>query len=166
MRRNAKLSVIVAILVCMAAACDSQQAVTLDDLLGAEDMEQFNKRAAQARSQGRNGISLLLAVIDDSLETKYDVFSYGKLNASITHLRDLAADGIYTTESVPTLIRAIEEQVAITDTLVTAETLQKITGIDAGYDADFVSGYEVEDEERREEMISQWRQWYAANSGR
>lgn len=166
MRRNAKLAVLAAILGCMVAACSPQRAVTLDDLLGAEDMEQFNKYAAQAKSQGINGIPLLLAMIDDSLKTKHSVFSYGKLNTSITHLHDLAADGISTMESVPILIRAIEEQVTIEDTLVTAETLQMITGVDVGYDADFVSSYEVEDEERREEMISLWRQWYAANPNR
>jgi hypothetical protein len=148
----------------MVAACNLQRAVTLDDLLGAEDMEQFNRYAAQAKSQGLDGIPLLLAVVDDSLETKHEVFSYGKLNTSIMHLHDLAAGGVYTLESVPILIRTIEEQVAIEDTLVTAETLQMITGVDAGYDAGFVSSYRVEDEERREEMISQWRQWYAANA--
>ena len=129
-------------------------------------MEQFNRHAMHVKEQGVDGIPLLLAVIDESLKTKHNVFSYGKLNTVITHLRDLAANGIYTTESVPVLIRAVEEQVAITDTLVTAETLQIITGVDAGYDAAFVSSYKVEDEERREEMISQWRQWYAANSRR
>ena len=164
MRRKAQLAIVVAILGCMAAACSPQRAVTLDDLLGAEDTEQFNKHARQVKSQGVDGIPLLLAVIEDSLETKHNVFSYAKLNASITHLHNLAAAGIYTVQSVPVLIRAVEEQVAITDTLVTAKTLQMITGVDAGYDADFVSSYKVEDEERRQEMISAWRRWYAANS--
>lgn len=165
MKHKTKLAMVVVILGCMAAACSPQRTVSLDDLLGAEDMEQFNRYSAQVKEQGVDGIPLLLAVIDDSLETKHNVFSYGKLNTAITHLRDLAADGIYTVESVPVLIRAVEEQVAITDTLVTAETLQMITGVDAGYDAAFVSSYKVEDEERREEMIATWRRWYAAKSG-
>ena len=54
----------------------------------------------QVKSQEINGIPLLLAVIDDSLDTKHNVFSYGKLNNSITYLHDLAADGIYTVQSV------------------------------------------------------------------
>jgi hypothetical protein len=162
--RNTYFVVAVALLGCVVAACNPQRAVTLDDLLHAEDMEQFNMYAARAKSKGIDGIPLLLAVIDDSLETKYNVFSYGKLNTSIVHLHDLAADGIYTLESVPILIQAIEEQTAIVDTLVTAETLQAITGVDSGYDAGFVSSYRVEDEERREEMISQWREWYVDNS--
>ena len=164
MNRSALLAATVMLIGCFFVACNSSREVTLDDLLAAEDMEQFNKFAAQAKSKGRDGIPLLLAVIDDSLKTKHEVFSYGKLNSSVLHLHDLAVDGVYTVESVPILIRAIEEQIAITDTLVTADTLQMISGVDVGYDAEFVGGYRVEDEERREEMISQWRQWYDANT--
>lgn len=166
MKRNSNLATAILMLCCMMVACSPQRTVTLDDLLGAEDMEQFNRYAAQVKEQGVDGIPLLMAVIDDSLESKYSVFSYGKLNTCIMHLRDLAEDNIYAVESVPVLIRAIDEQIAITDTLVTASVLQMITGVDVGYDAEFVSSYQVEDEERREEMISQWRQWYTANSGR
>lgn len=160
MNRSTVMAVTAAMVCCLVVACNSGRAVTLNDLLAAEDMEQFNRYAAHAKSQGLDGIPLLLAVIDDSLKTKYEVLSYGKLNTSILHLRDLAADGVYTVESVPILIRAIEEQIAIADTLVTANTLQIISGVDVGYDADFVSSYRVENEEQREEMISQWREWY------
>ena len=165
MKHKTKLAMVVVILGCMAAACSPQRATSLDDLLGAEDLEQFNEHAMQVKEQGVEGIPVLLAVIDDSLKTKYSVFSYGKLNTSIKHLHDLATEGVYTKESVPVLVRAIEAQTAITDTLVTAETLQMITGVNAGYDAAFVSSYKVEDEERRKEMIAEWRHWYADNSG-
>lgn len=162
MMRSTKLAALVAVLGFAVTGCNPHRVVTLDDLLDAKNMEEFNRYAAQAKSQDLEGIPLLLAVIDDSLETKYDVFSYGKLNTSIQHLHDMAADDVYTVDSVPTLIRVIEEQTAIADTLVTAEILEMITGVDVGYDADFVLSYGVEDEERREEMILQWRKWYAA----
>jgi hypothetical protein len=60
---------------------------------------------------------------------------------------------------VPTLIRALEEQPAMADTLLTAETLRMITGLDVGYDADFVSTYTSDDEGKRREMIAKWKGW-------
>jgi len=166
MKRNVRFVVVAFTLACMLVGCLPQRTVTLEELLQAEDMEEFNKYAIRAKSQGIDGIPLLLAIIDDSLESKYSVFSYGKLNTSIMHLHDLAADNVHTVESVPVLIRAIDEQIAITDTLVSADTLRMITGVNVGYDSDFVSTYKVDDEDQRQEMISAWSRWYATNSRR
>ena len=60
---------------------------------------------------------------------------------------------------MPLLIRALEEQPAIEDTLLTADTLRMVTGIDVGYNADFVSTYTIDDEEKRREMIAKWKAW-------
>jgi hypothetical protein len=140
--------------------CESRSDVSVEDLLQAQDMEEFNKHASAAESLGTSGIPLFLKVIDDSLDSRYSVFGYGKLNSSIFHLHDMALRGVFDVRSVPVLVRAIEEQIAIEDTLVTADTLRIITGIDPGYDADFVSSYTPEEEETRRAMIAPWREWY------
>jgi hypothetical protein len=144
-------------------ACGSRTDVTVEDLVQAEDLEEFNMYASAVKSLGADGIPIFARVIDDSLDSKYDVLSYGKLNSSIFHLHDLASRGTFDLNSVPILIRAIEEQIAIEDTVVTADTLRIITGVDVGYDADFVSNYTPEDEGERRAMIAQWSEWYSEN---
>lgn len=59
---------------------------------------------------------------------------------------------------MPVLIRVLEEQPAIGDTFVTADTLRLVTGIDVGYDV-FVSTYTSNDEVKRQRMIAKWNAW-------
>lgn len=159
-----KFAIVALIVSCVTVVYWLEWPVTSDELLRAKNMEEFNLMAARVESMGADGIPLLLAVIDDSLETKYSLFSYGKVNSSLRLLRDLAADDVYTMDSVPALIRTIDQQIYIGDTLATTEILQTITGVGFDYDSDFVSSYEVEDEDRRQELISVWRLWYETNS--
>ncbi len=146
------------------AGCERRPDVILGHMLQAEGLDDFQRYAGQARALEEDGIPLFLTVIEASLATPYSVFSYGKTNTCLNHLHDLASEGIYTVEEVPTLLRTINEQIAIMDTLVTAEILEMITGIDVGYDEEFVSSYTPSDEAKRERMISDWHRWYEAAS--
>ena len=130
------------IAVFLLSAC---QPVTLDDLRQADDYEEFNQLAWRLSWRGEEAIPILLTVMEESLETKYSLLSYGKLNTCLGILRDMAEDGVYTQESVPVLLHVIEEQIVISDTLITAELLTIITGIDPGWDEAFVEGYTAED---------------------
>ena len=113
--------------------------------------------------RGEEAIPILLTIMEESLETKYSLLSYGKLNTCLGILRDMAEDGVYTQESVPVLLHVIEEQIVISDTLITAELLTIITGIDPGWDEAFVEGYTAEDLPLWEEKIDQWREWQPAD---
>ena len=145
-------------------ACEVRPNVSVEDLLQSDDIEEFNRYATAARALGAAGIPLFLEVIDDSLDSKYSVLSYGKLNSSLFQIHSMASQGIIDFHSVPVLIRAIEEQIAIDDTLMTADALRIITGVDPGYSADFVASYTPEEEETRHQMIEQWREWYSEYS--
>lgn len=158
------LTHLVSIACCLTASCGFNQSVSTDDLLTAENNEEFNRYAELAKKEGTEGIPLLLAAIDDSLQSKYDVESYGRLNTALAHLHDLATEGTYTVESVPVLIEAIQNQISIADTLTTAKTLQIITGVDPGYDEAFVRNYTPQDEGSRQRMISAWRSWYMSRT--
>ncbi len=138
------------------AACEP---VTLEDLRQADDYEQFNRLAWRLSRQGEEAIPTLLIVMEQSLETKYSLLSYGKLNTCLVILHELATDGVYTLESVPVLVHVIEEQIVISDTLITAEILTIITGIDPGWDEEFVESYTLEDYPQVLEKIEQWREW-------
>ncbi len=113
--------------------------------------------------RGEEAIPILLTIMEESLETKYSLLSYGKLNTCLGILRDMAEDGVYTQESVPVLLHVIEEQIVISDTLITAELLTIITGIDPGWDEAFVEGYTAEDLPLWQEKIEQWREWQPAD---
>ena len=137
--------------------------VTSADLIRADDIEEFNRYASIASVRGAKAIPMFADVLDDSLKTKYSVLSYGKVNSAIAHLHALAADGTTDVRSVPALVRALEEQPAMEDTLVTADTLRMVTGLDVGYDADFVAAYTSNDEGKRREMIAKWKAWAQAH---
>jgi hypothetical protein len=96
--------------------------VTAEDLLRADDIEEFNRYASIASVRGAKAIPMFVDVLDDSWKTKYSVLSYGKVNSAISHLHALAAEGTTDVRSVPALVRALEEQPAMEDTLVTATT--------------------------------------------
>ncbi|MEW6678723.1 MAG: hypothetical protein AB1421_12455 [Pseudomonadota bacterium] len=138
--------------------------VTTEDLLRADDMAEFNRYASIVSLRGAKAIPIFLDVLDDSLKKRYSVFNYGKINSSISHLYNLANRGITDVRSVPVLIRVIDEQIFIKDTLPTAEILYVITGVGSGYDKKFVETYTEKDEKVRQEMIGKWREWYASGS--
>lgn len=39
---------------------------------------------------------------------------------------------------------------------LTAETIRIITGVDVGYDMEFIKGYRTNDEIKRQKMIQEW----------
>lgn len=160
-----KIIAVVGVLVALAlSAWIYIGSVTTEDLLRADDMEEFNRYASVVSLRGAKAIPIFLDVLDDSLKTKYSVFSYGKVNSTISHLHDLADKGITDVQSVPVLIRVIDAQIAVKDTLPTADLLKALTGVDVGYDRKFVETYTEQDEKKRQEMISKWREWHAANA--
>ena len=138
--------------------------VTTEDLLHADDMAEFNKYASIISLRGTKAIPIFLEVLDDSLKTRYSVFGYGKINSSISHLHSLAAEGVTDIRSVPVLVRVIDEQIFVMDTLRTAQTLYMITGVGGSYDRKFVETYTEQDEKARQEMIGKWREWHQTTS--
>lgn len=69
--------------------------VTAEDLLRANDMEEFNSYASIACVGGTKAIPMFLEVLDDSLKTKYSLFSYGKIirqcpNSAVLRPKELA----------------------------------------------------------------------------
>ena len=65
-------------------------------------------------------------------------------------------------EEVPILIETFDKQLHINDTLITANILRIITGVDPGYSSDFVKRYKgtTADEKESQLKIAEWRNWY------
>jgi len=124
--------------------------------LNATSVEEANAFARKAYSLRLQGIPIFLDVINKSIENQDSLLNYGKLQISLKYMYELASNGVYSKRSVPVLLRVIKKQRSIADTLVTANTIKIITGVDVGYDYKFVQSYSSADEEKRLKMISKW----------
>jgi hypothetical protein len=133
-------------------------------ILKAENIEEASQFAEKAKKLGHDGIPIFLKVLRANRNKKYNVLTYGKVRLAIASLHDMAAEGIYSKEEVPTLLDAINEQISIDDTFPIAQTLRLITGIDVGYSDEFVKNYSEADEDKRQKMLSKWSEWYKNNS--
>lgn len=77
------------------------------------------------------------------------------------YLRELARAGIHSVDEVPILLRQFQIwPVHYKSTQFSAETLQIITGLDVGYNEEFVDNYTEADESERLQMLATWRGWY------
>jgi len=126
-------------------------------LLNSSDMNEVQFYAGMARKLGLDGIPIFLRVISHSIKNPARFIDYGKVNLCIFYLNEMAKEGRYSKESVPVLFIALKHQLYMPDTLVTAETIELITGKDIGYNHDFVTSYTDSDEPKRKEMISKWK---------
>ena len=131
-----------------------------------DDNEEFRFLAREAIDLRERSILIFLAILNRHVENTGNLTEWSKTNISVTYLRDLARQGIYSIEEVPTLLYVIEElQINIRDTVITAETLQIITGLDVGYDEEFAKRYTGDDEPERLRKIAAWRDWYNKEVG-
>lgn len=146
------------------SACGSSPEEIHKGMLESQDMDQFQRFVGKAQRLGGDAIPIYVDVLDKSLDEPAKLLNYGKTGTCIQKLHELALEGVFELQEIPVLLRAMDLQLAIEDTLPTAYTLQIITGVDVGYDSSFVLSYKVDDEERRQEMISAWRHWYATKS--
>lgn len=128
------------------------------------NVEQAAHIAAKVRGLGADGIPTFLAVLNREVTNRFSLLEYGKDNICLMHLRDLARQGIHDPAEVPVLLRVMDRQIAIGDTLVPAQTIRIITGLDVGYDEQFVHSYEEEDEPARQQMLDRWRRWVAESA--
>ena len=144
-------------------ACQPQPDELVKKMIATDDMQQFNLLAGKARSLGRDSIPIFSKVLDQSFENRFSLLSYGKVGTCLTQLHELAKEGIYSIDEVPVLVKAMRNQIEITGTLVTAEILTIITGLNVGYSEQYVKEYRPADEPERQAMIDAWEQWYKAN---
>ena len=149
---------ILTIFVCLfCSACSDSQHEIKQRIKASSDAEESAIYAKKIRELGLQGIPIFNEVISSSLENQDNLSNYAKLMLSVKHLHDLAKEGIYSESSVPILLDVLEKQRSIADSLITAEVVQTITGIDVGYNIDFVKSYTPSDEPKRKEMILKWR---------
>ena len=138
------------------ACSDSKQEIE-NRLLASTDAEESAEYARKAREMGPEGIHIFNEVISSSIVKQDNLNYYAKLMLSLNNLHAMALEGVYSDESIPILLNVLERQRSITDSLITAEILEIITGMDVGYDLEFVNSYTPSDESKRQEMIFKWK---------
>ena len=158
MRKIQNKLFIISLLFCLiCSSCSSSKEEIIQDILLSSNPDKTNVYANKARDLGVDGIIIFLTVISKSLDMQADVTTYGRLTICYRNLNEMAKEGIYTEESVPVLFNVLEKQISIVESLITAETLEIITGIEVGYDKNFVNHYTSSDEPKRKMMIKEWK---------
>jgi hypothetical protein len=123
-----------------------------------ESIETIRAELKQSYDKGAEGIPGILQVMRESFDAPHDPTSIAAVSQAVEYLHLLAKDGIRSKEELLVLLRAIRWQITIGDTYKTAETLRIITGLDVGYDAEFVRDYQTTDEDTRQQMIRRWEE--------
>lgn len=165
MARHLKLFPVAALLLLSVACSDSAQKIT-EEFLATSSTDEMHVLARKARSLGKEGIPILLRVISVSMENQLRLDNYARLNISLRNLYDMAVDEIYTKDEVYFLVEVLSKQRVLDDTIVTAEIIKLITGVDVGYKEEFIKSYTPEDEQKRIEMISKWRSFLKEGQGK
>jgi hypothetical protein len=147
--------------------CERSEEELVGAMILTESSEEFRFLASEAVDLGDTSIPVFLAVLNRHVEQPVNLTEHSKISICLKHLRDLARQGIYSIQEVPALLHVLEEQlVYVPNSLVAAELLQMITGLDVGYDEEFLKNYTVAAEPERLRMLAKWRDWYNKEVGR
>jgi hypothetical protein len=150
----------------MTGSCNPSPERLVGHMILTENIEDFAILAHETSTRGDEAIPIFLAVLNRHVYVTGSPLELDKTYWCLVHLRDLARQGIYNRDEVPTLIRVTEDWHGIFEySVIPAETLKLITGVDVGYDEAFVERYTEADEPERQQMIAAWRDWYVAEAG-
>ena len=163
MHRSRGIALVAALAIGLLACTESREDLS-ESLKQATDVEQAAHVSAKVRRLEADGIPIFLAVLNRDLNDRFSLLERAKDNVCLKHLRDLARQGIHDAAEVPDLLRVMDRQIAIDDTIVPAETIRIITGLDVGYDQQFIGSYDEEDEPARQQMLDRWRRWVAESA--
>jgi hypothetical protein len=160
LHRLCAIALVAALAIGLLACTESREDLTAS-LKQTTDVEQAAHISAKVRRLEADGIPIFLAVLSRDVSDRFSLLERAKDNVCLEHLRDLARQGIHDAAEVPILLRVMDRQIAIDDTIVPAETIRIITGLDVGYDEKFIDRYEEQDEPARQQMLDRWRRWTA-----
>jgi len=166
MRINFKIYLGILVLA-FSTTCSTETLDSLKNRLSHTDnTDEMWQVAEEIKSKGKDGIPVFLSVLSSIKKSdKSVVLEYGRINVCLSSLYDLAKEGKFIIDEVPILIETFDKQLHISDTLITAEILRIITGVDPDYSDEFVKQYEgtKEDEEVIQAKIAEWRNWYSVH---
>src|SRR5262245_31114391 len=120
----------------------------------AENIEEFVFRANEASTLEDKAIPIYLAVLNRHVEIRGSPLEMDKCYWCVFHLHELARKGIYSVDEIPVLLREFQIWPAVDKSnLLAADTFQIITGIDVGYNEQFIDKYTDADEPNRLQML-------------
>lgn len=140
----------------MILACSVKEQDCSRALLEAETIEDAIGIAKQCEKLEAKSLPIFVKTLDVLITEDLLVLNYGKIDVCLYSLSRLAGRGISSKEEAVFLLKFIQKQRLITDTLLTAEILKQITGVDVGYDKEFVEHYTKKDESKRKQMLREW----------
>ncbi len=130
--------------------------------MATDNNEEFRLLSGQAMELGKDSVPIFLALLAREVpqDRKLSIIELSKDGVCLRRLNDLAKKGIYSIFVIPALLKHMEEPFNLQASLEPAETLKLITGLDVGYNEQFVAGYTKDNESNRRQMLAVWRNWY------
>jgi hypothetical protein len=165
MPRLANQAILFVTLLALLGGCERSPEELVGAMILAENIEEFVFRAEEASALGDKAIPIYVAVLNRHVEVPGSLLEMDKSYWCVFHLHKLARDGIYSIDEVPVLLRHMQKWRFLKSTRLAAETLQIITGLDVGYDEQFIGHYTDADEPERLRMLAMWRDWYNKKVG-
>jgi hypothetical protein len=152
--------------VAMLGGCERSPEELVGSMILTDNIEEFVFRAEEASALGKKAIPVYLAVLNRHIDNPGSPLEIDKSYWCAFHLRELARAGIHSVDEVPILLRQFQIwPVSYKLTQLSAETLKIITGLDVGYDEQFIESYTEADETKRAKMLAKWRDWYSKAVG-
>lgn len=152
-----KIITIVIFLVLL-SACNNKEENLNTVILHAGSTDEAIMHAKKIEKHKSDALPIFVNNIVELQKESYKVINHGKIDICLDSLLKLAKDGIYSKEEGLALIEIIQKQISIQRTLKTAEILKLITGVDVGYNQNFVENYSADKEQLRVEMINKWKE--------
>ena len=159
---NKRIAILLSTLLVL-TSCGQTSEEIRDEFLATDSFDQMQASAQEIRTLGSQGVPIFLEAISNEIETQYSLKSYGRINVSLKNLHALAKEGVCDKTAAPVLFKLLEKQLDMSASLITAETLEIITGVNVGYNEEYIRSYTSEDEPKRKEMIARWRLLAGAN---
>lgn len=150
------LKVLIIPMILLAMSCSAKEQDLSRALLEAETIDDAIGIAKKCEKLEAKSLPIFIKTLEALIDKEYRLDNYGKISVYLNSLHNLAKKSISSKDEAIFLLKFIQRQRLITDTLVTAEILKLITGTDVGYDKEFVEHYTQNDEGKRKQMIREW----------
>lgn len=164
--RLGKRAILFVTLLALLGGCKRSPEELVGSMILTENIEEFVFRAEEASTLGDKAIPIYLAVLNRHVEIRGSPLEMDKSYWCEFHLHELARKGIYSVDEIPVLLRQLQIWPAFyKSNLLAAATLRIITGLDVGYNEQFIDNYTDADEPKRLQMLAKWRDWYNKEVG-
>lgn len=143
-----KTIVELAVVCCLLCACSSstvEPAETFVPPPQSYGIEDVARQLETLYEQGEDGLDPMIEILESAANNRLSACSYGVGYMVSEYLGKYVEDGVRNKKIANALLTALENQLALDDTLLPAQILSNLLGVDVGYDEAFIQSFREED---------------------